>query len=531
MKSLLFTIVMTGFGFLTLNAQTGKPVDPIKTIDKFKKALQVINSYYVDTVNSENLAEIAIMKMLEELDPHSTYMNAEEVKRSNEPLQGNFEGIGVQFQIIRDTINVVSAIAGGPSEQVGIQAGDKIVKIDTAVAVGKNVNNDFVVKHLRGPKGSKVNVSVVRNSKPDVLTFTITRDKIPINSIDAYYMVEPGVGIIKLNRFAQTTMTEYKDAIESLKRQGLQTLILDLRDNSGGFLKTAVDLSDEFLSDGKLIVYTEGRNHTRESYTSTVRGSFEQGQLIVLIDEGSASASEIVTGAVQDWDRATVIGRRSFGKGLVQRPYDLPDGSVIRLTIARYYTPAGRCIQKPYEDSREAYYEDLSKRYKSGEMIHPDSIHFPDSLKYYTKIKKRVVYGGGGIMPDYFVPVDTSRFSDYYVALIRKNVFNSFTLDYLQSARKTLKKQYPDVNAFKSKFTVDALLKKTFFDYAEKQGVKYDDKGYKQSEVIINTVLKATIGRNLFDMTAYFEMIGDIDPELQQALIFIRANADTHRTE
>lgn len=524
MKAVLFFFLISGLSIFSLEAQTVKPLDPIKTTDKFKKALQVINTYYVDTVNSDDLAEKAIMKMLEELDPHSTYMDADEVKRSNEPLQGNFEGIGVQFQIIRDTINVVAAIAGGPSEQVGIQAGDKIVKIDTTEAVGKKVNNDFVVKHLRGPKGSKVNVSIVRDAKPNVLTFTITRDKIPINSIDAYYMVEPGVGIIKLNRFAQTTMSEYKEAIDNLKKQGLKTLILDLRDNSGGFLKTAVDLSDEFLSDGKLIVYTEGRNHNRESYTSTTKGSFEEGQLVVLIDEGSASASEIVTGAVQDWDRATVIGRRSFGKGLVQRPYDLPDGSVIRLTIARYYTPAGRCIQKPYENSREAYYEDLSKRYKSGEMVHPDSIHFPDSLKYFTKIKKRIVYGGGGIMPDYFVPIDTSRFSDYYMALIRKNAFNSFTLDYLQNARKTLKKQFPDVAAFKSKFTVDASLKKAFFDYTEKQGVKYDEQGYKQSELIINTILKATIGRNLFDLTAYFEMVTDIDPELQQALIFIRQN-------
>jgi len=491
--------------------------DPKKTDDKFKRALQLVSYMYVDSVDEEELVETAIIKMLEELDPHSIYISEEEVKRTNEPLEGNFEGVGIQFQVLRDTINVVNVIAGGPSESVGINAGDKIVKIDDENSTGDKVDNAYVVEHLRGKKGTEVVLGIVRKGEKEILEFTVTRDKIPINSVETSYMITPEIGYIKITRFSATTMDEYKEAMTELQKNELNGLILDLRGNSGGYLRTAVDLADQFLENAKMIVYTKGRyEDDYTEYKSTKKGNYEKGKLVVLIDEGSASASEIVTGAVQDWDRGLVIGRRSYGKGLVQRPYALPDGSYMRLTVARYYTPSGRCIQKPYDEGKESYYEELSSRMSHGELIHPDSIAFPDSLKYKTDAG-RTVYGGGGIMPDIFIPLDTTLYSDYYSKLYRNNVFNSFTLDYVDGKREELIGAYENVYAFKESFKLDDAFMKEFFAYAE-EDVEYEEEGYKTSESVIKAVLMASMASKLYGSDAYYVIIHDIDDELQKAI-------------
>ena len=494
-----------------------------ETVQKFAATLQIIDYFYVDTVDQPAIVETAIVEMLKELDPHSVYISKKDVEKANEPLVGNFEGIGVQFQIFKDTILVIAPISGGPSEKLGIMAGDKIVKIDGENATGSEIDNNFVFKRLRGKKGTKVVVSIARKNRKELLDFTIVRDKIPINSIDASFMATSDIGYIKINRFSKTTMDEFDKAISGLIENGMEKLILDLRYNSGGYLKTAVDLSDQFLDTGKLIVYTEGLKSPKYNFNATDKGAFKKGQLVVLINEGSASASEIVSGAVQDWDRGIIVGRRSFGKGLVQKPFRLPDESIIRLTTAKYYTPTGRCIQKPYEDGNEDYYKDFSRRIKHGELIHADSIDFPDSLKYFTQAN-RVVYGGGGIMPDVFIPFDSTRFSDYYIDLRRKNLFNSFTLQYMDNHRADLQKQYPEFSVFKEKFIFGDDQMADFVDYAEEKGVKKDEEGLDQSLVEIQHVLTALIARNLFDYNAYFDVINEIDDGFQKGIEIIQSN-------
>ncbi len=495
----------------------GQKTDPNAGIKKYNSAMQLINYAYVDTVNEAKLVEKAIIETLKELDPHSTYISKKDLKRANEPLEGNFDGIGVQFEILRDTISVVHAIPGGPSEKLGILSGDKIVKINDSVVTGKKINNQFVLDRLRGKRGTKVNVSIFRKGKKELIDYTITRDKIPINSIDAAYMIRPGVGYISLNKFAATSMKEFFDAIMKLKSQGLRDLILDLRNNSGGYMGTAIELSDEFLGPMKLIVYTEGMRSPREDFYSTARGLFEKGKLVIMINENSASSSEIVSGAVQDWDRGLIVGRRSFGKGLVQRPFNLPDSSQIRLTTARYYNPSGKCIQKPYSEGVDKYYEDFSSRVKHGELVNADSIKFPDSLKYYTA-NKRVVYGGGGIMPDVFIPWDSTPFTDYYMDLRRKNVINGYISDMVDKTRMELKKQYPDFETFNNTFPLDDAFMKGFFDHAEKEGVKMNEEQFKLSEKLIKSQLKSLIAQKLWDMNEMYVIINDYDNEVQKAV-------------
>ena len=388
---------------------------------KFGRLLRLVDGYYVDTANVDKLTEKAIVHLLSELDPHSVYISKEEVDRMNEPLQGNFEGIGISFNIHKDTLLVTSIISGGPSEKVGIRAGDRILQVDGKNIAGTGIKNNDVFEMLRGEKGTTVELQVLRRNSDGLLDFSIVRDKIPIHSLDASYMLDDETGFIKLNKFSATTTQEFTEAVKDLRSKNMQNLILDLRGNGGGYLKTAIAMADEFLEPGKLIVYTEGKSYPRNYTYATETGSFEKGRLVVLIDEGSASASEIVSGAVQDWDRGLIIGRRSFGKGLVQRPIPLPDGSSVRLTIQKYYTPSGRCIQKPYDEGVEAYRKERLERYSSGEFFTLDSLKMPDSLKYFTQ-NNRIVYGGGGIMPDIFVPVDTSQTSDYFVDLSRKGV-------------------------------------------------------------------------------------------------------------
>ncbi|NOZ48300.1 MAG: S41 family peptidase [Chlorobi bacterium] len=493
---------------------------------KFTRVLSLINTFYVDTVNQESLVEEAITAMLKDLDPHSVYIPEKELKEMNEPLEGAFEGIGIQFNILNDTLYVVSPISGGPSEKLGILAGDRIVKIDSENVAGVGLKNSDVLKKLRGKKGTKVTVYILRRNVKELLEFEITRDKIPIYSLDASYMVDDKTGYIKLNRFSATTINEFEKAMDKLQKQGMQNLILDLTYNGGGLLKAAIELADEFLKSGKMIVFTEGINSRRQENHSTDYGKFENGKLVVMIDEGSASASEIVSGAIQDWDRGLIVGRRSFGKGLVQRPFRLPDGSAIRLTIARYYTPTGRLIQKPYDHGSKAYRNDLINRYNNGELMHEDSIHFPDSLKFNTLNSKRVVYGGGGIMPDYFIPMDTSYNSAYYRDLIRKGIFNRFALNYVDENRKHLEKKYPDFKTFKEKFPVDDAMMEKLYSFAEEQKLKRNEKDIEISSDNMSIQLKALIARTLWNSNEYFEIINQLDPIFKKAYEAIESDEE-----
>jgi carboxyl-terminal processing protease len=440
----------------------------------------------------------------------------------NEPLEGNFEGIGIQFQIINDTITVISPIAGGPSERLGITAGDKIIQVEDKPVAGVKIKNDDVLKLLRGKKGTVVNVTILKVGTRQKVVYPIVRDKIPIYSVDARYMIDQETGYIKVSRFAQTTMDEFTEALSLLKQKGMKNLILDLQDNGGGFLHIAIKMADEFLSDKKLIVYTKGVHSIEEKNYATAKGQFEKGKLIVLVNEGSASASEIVSGAIQDWDRGLIVGRRTFGKGLVQRPFNLPDGSMVRLTTARYYTPVGRSIQRPYESGTEEYYKDLYNRYKHGELTNPDSIKFPDSLKYYTPAK-RIVYGGGGIMPDIFIPLDTTKNSDYLIELSRKGVINQFVVKLVDAERTKLNERFPTFEAYKKNYPPfeDEYLTR-LLKYCENEKIKYDEKGYKQSEEIIKAQLKALLARNLFNNDAFFEIYNPINPVYNKALEIIK---------
>ncbi len=515
MKNLLFGILT-----FSLIIQTSSVDAQSASVRKYDALLQMINFAYVDSVNDEKLTEEAIRSLLKKLDPHSVYIPAKELKEMNEPLVGNFEGVGIQFNIMEDTILVTQTIPGGPSEKLGIRAGDRIVKIDTAVVAGVKITNSDVMKKLRGAKGTKVTVFINRRGEAELLEYQITRDKIPLFSMDASYMVSPETGYIKISRFADSTVEEFKEALARLKKEGMQSLILDLSGNGGGYLNRAVELADEFLDDKKMVVYTEGRTSPRQEYKSSATGGFEKGKLVILIDEASASASEIVSGAVQDWDRGLIIGRRSFAKGLVQKPFPLTDGSAVRLTVARYYTPSGRCIQKPYEKGDE-YESDFTLRANNGELYHADSIKFIDSLRFETAAK-RSVYGGGGIMPDVFVPLDTSYFSKYLNDLQRKNVIFEFALNFTDRNRKSLVTTYPDVTAFKNKFKADQKFIDEFIAFADKKGVPFDTAGYNTSKDRIQVLLRANVARDLWNNAAFWQVFNDANPFVQKALVSLK---------
>jgi carboxyl-terminal processing protease len=522
MKNYILTVVVS-FLFLSSAISQTKENSKNKGVTKFDALMTVVNYAYVDKVDNEEMVEDAIVAVLKELDPHSVYIPEKELKKMNEPLEGNFEGIGIQFNILKDTITVVSPISGGPSEKLGIQSGDKIIKVEDEVVAGTGVKNSDVQRLLRGKKGTIVNVYIKRNGTKELIPFAITRDKIPLYSVDASYMATPEIGYIKVNRFARTTMEEFSQALDTLQKNGAKSLILDLRGNGGGYLNTAFNLANEFLDHGKMIVYTEGLRQNKEEYKANSNGNFKTGKLAVLIDEGSASASEIVSGAVQDWDRGMVIGRRSFGKGLVQKPFPLPDGSAIRLTTARYYTPTGRSIQRPYAEGKENYYKEIGRRYEGGELVSKDSIDFPDSLKFYTP-NKRVVYGGGGIMPDIFIPIDTSFNSELNRNLIRRGVYNEFSLTYLDKNRKKLKKTYPDFNSFKAGFKTDEAFMQDFFKFAEKKSVEKNEADYEKSKKLIETQLMALMARNLFTTSTYFEIINQLNDSYIEAINVIQSD-------
>jgi carboxyl-terminal processing protease len=485
---------------------------------KFSQVINWIDKYYVDTVNKSELVEKAIVEMLQNLDPHSTYLTKEEVKAMSEPLRGNFEGIGISFNILNDTIFVINPIPNGPSEKVGIRAGDRIVMIEGQPVAGVGIKTSDVYAKLRGRKGTRVNVSVSRRSVSELLDFTITRDKIPIYSLDASYMINDEIGYIKLNRFSHTTMDEFRSALGELKDQGMKDLVLDLGGNGGGYMDVAIKLADQFLEERKLIVYTEGNSHPKRNFFATSRGEFLDGRVVIILDQASASASEIVAGAVQDWDRGVIVGRRSFGKGLVQNPMLLLDSSMVRLTIARYHTPTGRLIQKPYENGFDEYSKDLINRYNMGELLHSDSIVFPESMKYRTLVSKRPVYGGGGIMPDYFVPLDTTYNSTYYNRLLNRGIVNFFTLTYVDDHRQEFQKKYPSFRAFYEDFTVTDKILEDLVAYAAEEDLPFDKEDFEVSREHLRMMLKAYMARDLWNTSEFYRVYNDSNPSVLKAI-------------
>lgn len=490
---------------------------------KLRMAEYAIEKFYVDDVNSSELVENAIKGMLEHLDPHSSYTDPEETSEMTEQLDGEFEGIGIQFQMKEDTLYVIQTIAGGPSERVGILAGDRIVMVNDTAIAGVKMKQRDIMKRLRGKKGTMVEVLVKRGNEN--ISFRIKRDKIPVTSIDAAYMIAPGVGYIRLSRFGEKSYQEFMEKVKLLKKQGMERLIFDLSDNGGGYLNSATQLANEFLSAGNLIVYTEGRRSSRHATNATGFGSLKDMKIAVVVNQYSASASEIFSGAIQDWDRGVVVGRRTFGKGLVQRPFPFADGSLIRLTIARYYTPSGRCIQKPYDKGNDAYARDIIDRYNNGELTSADSIHFPDSLRYTTLRSKRVIYGGGGIMPDRFVPFDTTQYTKYYRSLVAKGVINTFSVNYVDKNRKQLKRQYKTEEDFCSRFSVsdDMVEELTQLGLREKVEINKDE--LKTSAPLIRRVLKSMIARDLWTMDAYFRVYNEENDIVQEALRIISDDA------
>lgn len=493
-----------------------------RNIKKLLQAQYVINEFYVDSVSEDKITEDAIRGILSKLDPHSTYSTPKETKELNEPLQGSFSGVGIQFNMQQDTLYVIQTIVGGPSERVGILAGDRIIAVNDSTIAGVKMSNTDIQKRLRGPKGSKVTVNVLRRGVAKPITFRITRDDIPLYSIDASYMIDDKTGYVKISRFAATTHTEFADAVNDLRKRGMKQLIIDLADNGGGYMQPAVEIANQFLKRGEMIVYTEGKKSPRSEIDADGRGSLKDEKLVIVVNQYSASASEILSGAIQDWDRGVIIGRRTFGKGLVQRPFQFEDGSMIRLTTARYYTPSGRSIQKHYEKGdRRAYEMDIINRYNDGELTKADSNHFADSLRYTTH-GGRTIYGGGGIMPDVFIPIDTTEYSDYYRDMVAKGIINNFAIKFVDKNRKSLKKSFATVHDYNKGFTVSDEMMKDFIAAGENDSIKFDAKQYEKSGALMRDIIKALIARDVYtDPGAYFVVINHRNREVQEALSVI----------
>ncbi len=508
------------FPFLSACAQLQIDFGPESALRKLQMAEVAINNYYVDSVDESKLVEDAIRGMLEKLDPHSSYTNAKETKSLNEPLQGDFEGIGVQFNIVDDTLVVMQPTTGGPSEKVGILAGDRIIAVNDTAIAGVKMDRSDIVRRLRGKRGTKVTLTVIRRGVDKPLSFIVKRAKIPVLSVDAAYMIRPGIGFVRLENFGEKTHEEMMCAIDSLKKLGMTDLILDLQDNGGGYLEAAARIANEFLSDGDMIVYTEGLHAPRREFKAFGNGRLQQGRVVVLVNEFTASAAEIVSGAIQDHDRGTIVGRRSFGKGLVQRPFGLPDGSMIRLTIAHYYTPSGRCIQKPYKKGDKKDYEmDIEYRLKHGELTNPDSIHFADSLRYYTLKEHRAVYGGGGIMPDVFVPLDTLKYTRLHRQLAAKSIVINNYLKYVDANRKQLRKQWKTFEDFAARYEVPQALLDTIFAQGNKENIApKDDEEQQRTIPYLRLQLKALVARDLWTMNEYFRVWNEENDIVRRAL-------------
>jgi len=517
---------------------------------KFKDVLNIVKAYYTDTVDEKYLVDDAIAKVLEDLDPHSSYVKAADVKRSEEPLQANFDGIGITFQVLKDTINVQEVISGCPAEKVGLRVGDRIVKVDDSSAVFKGMDNNWVIKNLRGQRGTKVRVTVVRKGNAEPLVFVIQRDKIPIYSVEASYMAAPSIGYVKIARFAASTMQEFNKAVTKLREQGMQHIIVDIQDNTGGYLHTAIDLCNQFLEKDQMIVYTEGKHSPRSESRAIGNGSLKRGKVVVMINEGSASASEILSGCIQDNDRGLVVGRRTWGKGLVQKPFSLPDGSQIKLTTAHYYVPSGRCIQRPYEKGKKDYNDEYSRRLQSGELFGVDTFKQPDSLKKKTMFANRDVYGGGGVSPDFFVPLDTSMGSKYYNTLVRRGFLNQYIVEYLDKQREGIKKSFATADEFVANYVVPDSLVNGMFENAEKDtsflndiSIAKDDKDTSKVTLIkigerewrttkehdlgrslrvLKIAIKSNIARNLFDSSAFWRVNNEVNNSFKKAIEVIQ---------
>lgn len=525
MKYLAAAVICVAATF-GISAQYSRSNSASRQQQKLLMVENIVNNLYVDNVDEEKVVENAVRGILENLDPHSSYSTKEETTSSQETMQGSFSGIGIQFNMQKDTLYVVQTIAGGPSEKVGILPGDRFIAVDDSIIAGRKLKNTDIMKRLRGPKGTKVNIKVKRGSNAELLEFRITRDDIPLNSIDAVYMADGKTGYIRLSRFAATSYKEFKDAITKLKKQGMQQLILDLTDNGGGYMQIAAQIANEMLNRGNLIVYTQGRKSPRQNLNADGSGTFRTQKVVVMINQFSASASEILSGAVQDWDRGVVVGRRSFGKGLVQREFLLPDSSSFRLTIARYYTPSGRNIQKPYvKGDREDYDKDIIDRYNHGELQSADSIHFADSLKYTTLRLHRTVYGGGGIMPDVFVPLDTTQYTDYHRRLVAKGIIPQFALRYVDKNRADLKAQYPDAQKFIKEFTVTNEMLNNLVDAGKAEKVDFDKSQFAKSKEMLRTFVKAAIANDLFSTGAYFQIVNEQNDIYKEALSIINDDA------
>lgn len=520
---LIFSVILAcgiylGYKIQSKNAASQHSYSKTEAGSKLEYILGIINEKYVDTVNTQNLYDDAIAQMLEKLDPHSVYLPPVEMQHEAEIMDGTFEGIGIEFSIQKDTIQVVTPISGGPSEQAGLGAGDKIVKINDSVVAGIKITNEMVMKKLKGPKDSKVKVTVLKSGTKKLVSYTIKRDKIPIYSVDAGFMLDKNTGYIKINRFAKTTYDEFYQKLEALNKQGMTKLVLDLRQNPGGFMDQATAIADEFLDGNKTIVYTEGRSMPKTYDKARTAGMFEQGKLAVLIDEGSASASEIVSGAIQDWDRGIIIGRRSFGKGLVQQEYPLGDGSSMRLTIAKYYTPSGRSIQRPYGDGTEEYYSDIMKRYKDGEVFNQDSIKQEKKTTYKTLVKGRTVYGGGGITPDIYIPIDTSMFNPFVNEVYALNMLQEFTYNYFNENKNKLS-TYQNSQQFNQQFQIDNTLYAQFVQYCEQHGVSKQAIAYtEKSKAFLSERIKALIAKQLWKADGYYEVVAKNDKMVQRAV-------------
>lgn len=529
MKYLAAAVICAAATF-GISAQYSRSNSASRQQQKLLMVENIVNNLYVDNVDEEKIVENAVRGILENLDPHSSYSTKEETTSSQETMQGSFSGIGIQFNMQKDTLYVVQTIAGGPSEKVGILPGDRFIAVDDSIIAGRKLKNTDIMKRLRGPKGTKVNIKVKRGSNAELLEFRITRDDIPLNSIDAVYMADGKTGYIRLSRFAATSYKEFKDAITKLKKQGMQQLILDLTDNGGGYMQIAAQIANEMLNRGNLIVYTQGRKSPRQNLNADGSGTFRTQKVVVMINQFSASASEILSGAVQDWDRGVVVGRRSFGKGLVQREFLLPDSSSFRLTIARYYTPSGRNIQKPYvKGDREDYDKDIIDRYNHGELQSADSIHFADSLKHTTLRLHRTVYGGGGIMPDVFVPLDTTQYTDYHRRLVAKGIIPQFALRYVDKNRADLKAQYPDAQKFIKEFTVTDEMLNNLVDAGKAEKVDFDKQQFNQSKEMLRTFVKAAIANDLFSTGAYFQIVNEQNDIYKEALSIINDDARYHK--